>query len=174
MRLFIAINLSDTVKDKLSAAVNELKKKGVSGNFSLKDNLHLTLAFIGETNRLNDVTKAAEKTECEKFAIDFGELGVFRRSGGDILWVGIYAGEPLLKLQKKLTRNLTEAGFKLDDREYSPHLTLCRETFIPQSLSLPSVNVNAGRLNVDFVSLMKSERINGRLAYTEIYRKVLT
>ena len=48
MRLFIAIPLSDTMKDALTAVQDEMYDNGVRGNFTSRENMHLTLAFIGE------------------------------------------------------------------------------------------------------------------------------
>ena len=48
MRLFIAILLSDEMKDALTEAQNELYDRGVRGNYTPEENMHLTLAFIGE------------------------------------------------------------------------------------------------------------------------------
>lgn len=48
MRLFIAIQLSDEMKKALVACMHDLKKQGVEGNYVPAQNLHLTLAFIGE------------------------------------------------------------------------------------------------------------------------------
>ena len=48
MRLFIAINLSYAMKDSLINMQNALYDRGVRGNYTSEENLHLTLAFIGE------------------------------------------------------------------------------------------------------------------------------
>lgn len=48
MRLFIAINLSDAMKDALINTQCEMYDRGVRGNYTKEENLHLTLAFIGE------------------------------------------------------------------------------------------------------------------------------
>ena len=48
MRLFIAINFNDSTLKKLLAVQEELKNKAVKGRFSWPENLHLTLAFLGE------------------------------------------------------------------------------------------------------------------------------
>ena len=37
MRLFIAINLSEEIKDYLTAAIQELKMKAVKGNFTHRE-----------------------------------------------------------------------------------------------------------------------------------------
>lgn len=52
MRLFTAITFDTSSKDRLSRHIAALKKSGAEGNFTRHDNLHLTLAFIGETERI--------------------------------------------------------------------------------------------------------------------------
>ena len=48
MRLFIAIQLDDTIKNALTGIQAALRAARVSGNYTKIENLHLTLAFIGE------------------------------------------------------------------------------------------------------------------------------
>ena len=52
MRLFVAIQLSDELKKNITGTLHDLKQKGVKGNYVPTQNLHLTLAFIGETDKL--------------------------------------------------------------------------------------------------------------------------
>ena len=47
MRLFIAINLSQEIKETLIDLQNDWYDLGVRGNYSSEENLLLTLAFIG-------------------------------------------------------------------------------------------------------------------------------
>ena len=49
MRLFIAIMLSDDMKKAVTGTMHELKKADVRGSYVPAQNLHVTLAFIGET-----------------------------------------------------------------------------------------------------------------------------
>lgn len=48
MRLFIAIEFTDLVKKHLANEIKLLKNYSSSGNFTLVENLHLTLVFLGE------------------------------------------------------------------------------------------------------------------------------
>ena len=57
MRLFIAIRLSDEMKKALINCMHDLKKQGVEGNYAPAQNLHMTLAFIGEYDDPESVCK---------------------------------------------------------------------------------------------------------------------
>ena len=48
MRLFIAINLNETMKQTLLDIQNAMRGCGIEGNYTPEENMHLTLAFIGE------------------------------------------------------------------------------------------------------------------------------
>ncbi|GHV42185.1 hypothetical protein FACS189490_10600 [Clostridia bacterium] len=50
LRLFTAINFSDDTRSRLLALRDELQSGAVRGRFSALENLHLTLAFIGEVS----------------------------------------------------------------------------------------------------------------------------
>ena len=50
MRLFIAVQLSEDMRDEICRVQGDLQRMGVRGNYTLRENLHLTLAFIGEHN----------------------------------------------------------------------------------------------------------------------------
>ena len=57
-RIFIAIRFDDEVKKALVGLQDTLKAKGVKGNYCPYRNLHMTLAFIGETYDLSEISKA--------------------------------------------------------------------------------------------------------------------
>ena len=48
MRLFIAINFGENELDSFEAARDRLRERAGRGNYSRRENLHLTLAFLGE------------------------------------------------------------------------------------------------------------------------------
>ena len=58
MRLFIAINLSQEMRESLIDLQNDWYDSGVRGNYSPEENLHLTLAFIGEYPDVGQVMDA--------------------------------------------------------------------------------------------------------------------
>lgn len=74
MRLFIAIRLSDEMRKALVQCMHDLKKQGVEGNYVPAQNLHMTLAFIGE---YKDPDKVMEKVPLPQCRLSLSEKGNF-------------------------------------------------------------------------------------------------
>ncbi len=193
MRLFVAVNFNDEIKDSLCRAIDALRGASFKGSFSRRENLHLTLVFLGEVrpNDVMEITKCIDLIDCEPFTLRVGGIGRFARHGGDICWAGVKPDKNLKELQKMISEGLENAGFSFDRREYHPHLTLGREVLIKQSSrqseELRKADAAAKwyedpqnqrlvpdmAMEVKKVSLMQSERIGGRMVYSEIYVKNL-
>jgi len=168
MRLFFAVNFSEEMKSKLIALRDELRSKSARGNFSAADNLHLTLSFLGECDakELTAAKAVLDSLTVEPMEVSIDCIGRFKRDGGDIWWAGISKNEALFALQRDLTDKLLSVGFKLENRRYSPHITLAREVLTDAQ---PWRITSFGE-TIHSVELMKSERIQGKLAYTAIHR----
>jgi 2'-5' RNA ligase len=170
MRLFTAINFTPEIKVALMNHIALLKTTSLRGNFTTENNLHLTINFIGETDRVAAVKEVLSAIEAEPFTLTLGKTGVFRRSGGDIHWIGIEKNPKLDSLHKQLSDALRLKGFSLENRDYKPHITLGREVVLKQ---IPEFHQHLG-MTVTRISLMNSERIKGKLVYTEIFGKNLS
>lgn len=177
IRLFIAINFPDDIKNRLSDLTQELKQNTVKGHFTRRENFHLTLAFIGETKYKDQVIQAmdnaVDKAEVKPFVLNMGGFGRFKGREGDIFWVGVENNPVLTGLNQALNRELMRYEFKVEDKEFKPHLTLGREIRLKPGLTVKKFeeSIPALTLYTEGISLMKSERIEGRLVYTEIYYK---
>lgn len=173
MRLFIAINFDEETKQNILNVQRRLRELG-HGNFSKPENLHLTLAFLGEVApaRVADIRKAMDSVTIRPMELIFDHVGCFKRDGGDIWWIGLAENKTLLAMQKELSDSLLTGGFRLESRRFSPHITLAREVRLN---SQPDRNALLGvpfSTSADAISLMRSERVGGKLTYTEQYRKV--
>lgn len=175
MRLFIAIRFPEEIKNILTKSMTEFKKFALKGNFTRKDNLHLTVVFIGETDQEARIEEIMEQVQSAPFQLTMGGFGRFQRRGGDIYWVGVDANPVLTDLYRELYERLRSQGFKLENRPYRPHLTLGRRVVAADNFDCRDFSQNIPQMNmkVDAISLMNSERINNQLTYTEIYRKEL-
>ena len=75
MRLFIAIPLSEEMKKALVTCMHDLKKQGVEGNYVPAQNLHLTLAFIGEYDDPEKVKEVLRSVPMPPFRMSLSEKG---------------------------------------------------------------------------------------------------
>lgn len=166
MRLFVALNLSDETKNKLEAAAGGIKSHCRRGNFSRRDNYHLTLAFIGEAPASAVSAIKAAIPPPPAFTLEIDGCGEFRRDGGSIIWAGVKLGENFSDYRRRLAANLRALGYDVDSR-FTPHITLAREAVCEEYFDAGStvLHITDDSCTVD---LMKSERVNGILTYTKI------
>ena len=169
MRLFIAINFSDEVKDALCETIAELRDASRRGRYTLRENLHLTLVFIGESGRVDDIIDvmedAAEEAFPEPIEIALSSAGVFPGRGGDLHWVGVENTPALRGLAKALSDGLRAEGFHIEKRRFTPHITIGREIILGAEAD---IKVHPAGMAADHISLMRSDRVGGKLVYTEI------
>lgn len=167
MRLFTAIAFDTPSKDRLSRHIAALKKSGAKGNFTRHDNLHLTLAFIGETDRIAEAKAAVDACAADftPFTLHIEGSGKF----GDIHWAGV-SGDRLIDLGNGMAEQLRTQGFSIEKRSFRAHITLARK-YSPGKVAAPVLR--PFDYPVTALSLMESSRRDGKLTYTEIYRKEL-
>jgi len=167
MRLFIAVNVNEATRSALASLQTELRTTAARGRFSAQENLHLTLVFLGECDPTQTAAarSAVERVRFSSFPLIIDRLGRFRRDGGEIWWAGVEASEPLLALQRNLTKALQVEGFQLESRKYMPHITLARELVTTEK----EKTISPFGETVTKIDLMKSEYIQGKLTYTAIY-----
>lgn len=162
-RIFIAIRFNDDFKQSLVAVQNSLKKRGVAGNYCPYGNLHLTLAFIGENFDLPAIRKAVNEVSFEPFDITLGHLDSFPTKAG-VIWCGLKDPKPATALARQLRERLSSNGVTYSTTEFVPHISLVQHpSAIIKDIDIPQASVRVERIFV-----MKSERINGELIYSEI------
>jgi RNA 2',3'-cyclic 3'-phosphodiesterase len=129
MRLFIAIDLDDSIRQKIVRFV-----EGVSGfapdvRWMRPEALHLTLKFIGEFNdaRLRHLKQALAAVKSEPFEISLAGTGFFPTpKAARVFWVGVRADARLQKLAAAIDDATAKLGSEREARAYTPHLTLAR------------------------------------------------
>lgn len=171
MRLFVSINFDEKTKEKILTVQSRLRELG-RGNFSRLENLHLTLAFLGEVhpNRISVLCRAMNDTPFYPIKLTFDRVGRFKRDGGDIWWIGAAENKLLTDLQSTLSRNLAAQGFLLESRRFSPHITLAREVELQAVPDCTALLGDSFSADVNTMNLMCSERIDRKLTYTEQYK----
>ena len=160
MRLFVAIQLSEELKKVLTDTLHACKKEGIRGSYVPKQNLHLTLAFIGETKETAAVKEALQTISFKPFRLTLSDMGAF----GDLLWVGTKGNQGLGTVVKDVRAALDAAGIPYDRKKFVPHITIIRNL----GGNWKQVPAPKGDMMVKKISLMKSEVKDGKRVYTEI------
>ena len=169
MRLFAALPLGEEGVRDLSAYRRDLEKLGVRGNFTRPENLHITLAFLGELPEWETAAEALDTVEAEPGLLLLDRLDTFGKGG--ILGLCPTEDAPVRALAAKAERALREAGFALEKRRFRAHVTLCRELTAPAGTELPPPPAVA--VPVEEMVLFLSHRPKGKLTYTPLWRKKL-
>jgi 2'-5' RNA ligase len=130
-RTFIAIRIN--AGTELLKLFSNLKSE--LGSDSVKwvsaDQIHVTLAFLGDTNNetIRQVSGIVEET-CKKtsqFSFNITGVGVFRSiRDAKVIWAGVEKHEELGSLFTVIKNGLEETGVKLEERAFRPHITLGR------------------------------------------------
>ena len=162
MRLFIAVQFNDEILNTLSGLQDDLCEQGMKGHYSSRENLHLTLAFIGDYGNPDDVMDAMEETDFRPLSIRLSGVGSF----GDIFWAGISENRALMSYVKRLRKTLADHGIPFDRKRFNPHITLVRKASFDKGL--PPVSFPETEMLVERISLMRSDRGKHGMIYTEI------
>ena len=130
IRAFIAVDLDDPVIEKVCNVVAILKSRITEIRWLRKENLHLTLKFLGNIaeSQVEPITAALRHplglfSPCTISAKGLGVFPDFRRP--KILWVGL-TGDQLVQLAAEIESALMPLGFTPENRAFTPHLTIGR------------------------------------------------
>ena len=120
MRLFIAIPMDRPMQKALLSVQDAFRREGVRGNYAPPENLHLTLAFIGEYGDPDAVLAAMEGLSFSPIPLRLDRLGAF----DSLWWAGLSESPALDALVRQLRRALAAAGIPFDRKKFLPHITL--------------------------------------------------
>lgn len=164
MRLFIAIRLNTEMKQLVGSIQNSFRRQSVRGNYTPDENLHLTLAFIGEYGDPDIVLEAMESVRFSPFPVTMDKVGCFDQ----LWWAGIEDCEELDKLAGRVRRALAEAGIPFDRQRFRPHVTFLRKAEYADRQRISHLNIRPVTMRVDRISLMQSTRGKNGMIYTEL------
>ena len=162
MRLFIGVMMSDPMKKALIDVLHELKGQGINASFVPAANFHMTMAFIGETNQLEEVKAVMSSLPVEKARLSFSDFGFF----DDTFWIGIKGNQKIKKYAADLRKALKDAGLPCDMAKFEPHVTLLRKVKgrRPSGLKVPDRDMTISK-----ISLFRSDMKDGKRVYKEIF-----
>lgn len=167
MRTFIAIDIPENDDIREIYQYLPINIKGAKIKYTSSAQNHLTLAFLGEIDKIY-----ADKLIHELSAIRLGEsditldltrLGVFRSNRQpSVLWIGMAPNEKLSKLYDNIKLSVQNAGIAIDTtKPFSPHITIGRVKSIEKDNNIIDVvakfrSTSFGALKITDFKLYKS------------------
>ncbi len=135
IRSFLALEISEDARDWIMERSGEIKRQGAGSiRWVKRDALHLTLHFFGDLpkrtiEQMTEIlTPLAEAFS--PFLLKVKEIGAFPNLRNPrVLWAGIEdmtEGKSLRSFHAKLREALERAGFPVDKRPFTPHITIGR------------------------------------------------
>lgn len=139
------------------------RDRGVRGNYTPAENMHLTLAFIGEYPDPDRVLELLAPAPMTPVQLAIEGVGAF----GDLWWLGIRPCPALNDYVRRLRRALADGGVPFDRKRFSPHITLLRRA-VPGPRGIPEIAVPAAEMIATCATLMRSDRGKGGVRYTPL------
>ena len=181
IRVFLAIELSSGVREKLFSIQQQLKTTLPPINWVRPESIHLTLKFLGyvEPSVVSQLLSALEPIgeKHEPFSVDVQGLGVFPQvKHPRIFWVGLTGNTQALQdLEFEIEAALEPLGFPPEEKTYHPHLTLARikreNAKIGSALMESGVlesDQYLGTLTIDRFTLFQSDLDSSGATYTPL------
>ncbi|HEX4077808.1 MAG TPA: RNA 2',3'-cyclic phosphodiesterase [Rhizomicrobium sp.] len=148
MRLFVALGLPDAVAEGLL-----LLQGGIPGaRWSAREQLHLTLRFIGEVDGRDAtaIDDALASIRAARFTLELKGMGEFGGKNPRALWAGVRDDRPVLHLQRKIESALQRIGLPAEERKFTAHVTLARLRAAPRDRVITFLAAHALYASVPF------------------------
>lgn len=175
LRCFISLELPEELKKNIYGYIEKLKAAGSDVKWIPPENLHLTLKFLGNTpeellKNINERLISLSKSH-DRFSLQVSGAGAFPNiKYPRVIWLGVHDSEETIKLQRDIDESMAELGFKRDEKQFTPHLTIGRvrslrnkDALIKELAALKEVDF--GKIEVNNITLMKSELKQGGAEY---------
>jgi len=125
-RLFFALSPDDETRAEIGSVVASVNAAEV-GQVVSQANLHLTLLYLGvvDVSRQAELVTAASNIKPSRFKLQLDRVGYWQKS--KVIWLApSVLPDELASLVSQLRGKMRELGYDLDDRPFSPHVTLLR------------------------------------------------
>lgn len=166
-RLFFALNPPLEVRRQIDRARRQMAVP--DARIVPVDNLHITLVFLGrvENDRLESLLEMMPQLQPPQCDMCLDRCGWFRRAR--VGWIGTGSvPENVTRFQRKLEQAIRSFGFELDDRAWTPHVTVYRKMRTRPVM----VQFEPIRWNLNSYDLMVSKQRPGGVEYRSIGRRV--
>ena len=184
-RIFIALDISEETRRKVSAYIEQLKREvtNLRVGWEKPEKLHLTLKFLGDTDeaQLEKLKETAENIagEVSKFTLKIAETGVFPSArNARVLWIDVKDEKgSTAKINELLETECEKIGFAKEKRNFKPHLTIARIRDVGKSRELAESHLKKEFEPVEFevaeIAIYESRLQPTGSIYSKIYSSKL-
>lgn len=172
IRAFVALFCPDPLADAL-ASIDKLP----FGRAVLPENMHLTLAVLGEhpEQALEDLHFELEAIRLAPFTLEAAQCDFFGGADPRQLYMAFKPSEPLKRLHGAVRRSARNAGITLRHKRFIPHVTMRRFSDRPDSAALSetvrcSLRTEFPIWNIDAFDLIQSHRSPDGPRYVSLAR----
>jgi len=176
MRVFIAIDLPEEVRKKLTESEKEIGILNQRAKLKIvkPENLHITVRFLGHISddKVNKVKEALKKVKFEPFKVKLNNFGVFPSLKFiRVVWIDVLPKEQLIELENKIDKVLGDVGFKRT-KNFETHITLARVKYLADKQGfidgLKKITVDPIEFEIKNFSLKKSTLTREGPVYEDI------
>ncbi len=184
-RVFFAVELPHRVRESAGQHISHLRANApqVRASWERAEKMHVTIKFVGEVEvrRIEELGRAAEEAAAgvSPFELKIEGTGAFPPRGEPrVLWLGVRdASGELARLQARLEEACARQGFRREERDYRPHLTLARLRAPAGTRTLAALHrestFETDAFNVSELVLIRSQLSPAGSVYTVVSRHAL-
>lgn len=175
MRLFIGIKPGENAINQLAEIVARLQNFPVPVKWIMRDNIHMTIKFIGDVDRKTAdriIFSLSKLKQHKKLNLSISGLGTFKRNGNiRVVYAEVERSGDLENLFNKIEDRLYIEGIEKEKRSFRPHFTLGRTK---KNFKYPKIDefIEKNRLykiadfSIDTFTLFKSDLFRSGPVYT--------
>jgi RNA 2',3'-cyclic 3'-phosphodiesterase len=129
MRLFVAIDLDDSIRERIARFLEGVRGFAPDARWVRPESLHVTLKFIGEgkEEEVEKIKAALGVVRAAALALNFHGCGYFPSArAARVFWVGVESDEKLASAAEMVDKSLAPLGISTEEHEFNAHLTLAR------------------------------------------------
>ena len=160
-RAFIALELSNNIKDQLAIAQQTLRGCKARLTFVDPELIHITVKFLGEVDdkKLREVMDALVRVSLVPYPVTTGNVTVNNKNSPHTVWCTIQDTGESERLFVLIEDALAPLGFARETRRFTPHATIARVKSFDPSLFTALNTLNAafyGSCRINGMKLKKS------------------
>jgi RNA 2',3'-cyclic 3'-phosphodiesterase len=145
IRAFIALELTNDIKDQLAIAQQTLRVCRARLTFVYPELIHITVKFLGEVDdkKLREVMDALAKVSFVPYQITTGSVTVNNKNCPHTVWCTMRDTGESERLFELIEDSLAPLGFARETRRFTPHATIARVKSFDPSLFTALNTLNA-------------------------------